>query len=124
MPPSAVTMLKKRVRFKQNSPLPQGSLSLRQLIEAWSGHSVHFVSEGLLILGWVAMWRPVEIFLYDWWPEFGKRRLFDRIAGLQIETRAASENDQVLYRGATLRERDMNIAIGVCGDLCHQDIPQ
>jgi hypothetical protein len=24
--------------------------------------------EGLLIGGWVAMWRPIEVFLYDWWP--------------------------------------------------------
>jgi hypothetical protein len=24
--------------------------------------------ESLTIIGWVAMWRPVEIFLYDWWP--------------------------------------------------------
>jgi hypothetical protein len=43
-------------------------------------------SEGLSILGWVAMWRPVEIFLYDWWPEIGKRRLFDRLASMPIDT--------------------------------------
>ena len=24
--------------------------------------------ESLLIGGWVAMWRPLEVFLYDWWP--------------------------------------------------------
>ncbi len=24
--------------------------------------------EGLIIAGWVAMWRPLEIYLYDWWP--------------------------------------------------------
>ena len=24
--------------------------------------------EGLIIVGWVAMWRPLEVFLYDWWP--------------------------------------------------------
>jgi hypothetical protein len=24
--------------------------------------------EGLVIVGWVAMWKPLEIFLYDWWP--------------------------------------------------------
>lgn len=47
------------------------------------GRSV--LSEGLLILGWVAMWRPVETFLYDWWPELGKRLLFDRIACMPIE---------------------------------------
>jgi hypothetical protein len=52
------------------------------------------VSEGLLILGWVAMWRPVEIFLYDWWPELGKRRLFDRIVHMQIETQGSEPADR------------------------------
>jgi hypothetical protein len=36
--------------------------------------------EGLLIVGWVAMWRPLEIFLYDWWPIVGERRLSDRLS--------------------------------------------
>jgi hypothetical protein len=27
-----------------------------------------FAQESVLILGWVANWRPIEIFLYDWWP--------------------------------------------------------
>jgi hypothetical protein len=31
-----------------------------------------------LLIGWVAMWKPVEIFLYDWWPEFDKKRLFEQ----------------------------------------------
>lgn len=24
--------------------------------------------ESLTIVGWVAMWRPLQVFLYDWWP--------------------------------------------------------
>lgn len=24
--------------------------------------------EGFIIAGWVAMWRPLEIYLYEWWP--------------------------------------------------------
>ena len=31
--------------------------------------------EGLTILGWVAMWRPLEIYLYRWWPLLSKRKL-------------------------------------------------
>ena len=27
-----------------------------------------FSKEGLTIAGWVAMWRPLEIYLYEWWP--------------------------------------------------------
>lgn len=43
------------------------------------------VGEGLLILGWVANWRPLEIFLYEWWPIVQKRRLFRRLAAAQVE---------------------------------------
>ncbi len=28
----------------------------------------HTLGEGLNIIGWVAMWKPIEIFLYDWRP--------------------------------------------------------
>jgi hypothetical protein len=63
-------------------------LSLRRLF-TMLGESAgaEILAEGLLILGWVAMWRPVEIFLYDWWPELGKHRLFARIADMKIEAR-------------------------------------
>jgi hypothetical protein len=40
--------------------------------------------EGLVIVGWVAMWRPLEIFLYDWWPIVGQRRLFDRLSAIPV----------------------------------------
>jgi len=40
--------------------------------------------EGLLIVGWVAMWRPLEIFLYDWWPIVGERRLADRLSAAAV----------------------------------------
>ena len=61
-------------------------LTLRQLLVGLNDSGTTILSEGLLILGWVAMWRPVEVFLYDWWPELGRRKLFDRIARMQIET--------------------------------------
>jgi hypothetical protein len=40
--------------------------------------------EGSLIVGWVAMWRPIEIFLYDWWPIVGERRLHDRLSRINV----------------------------------------
>lgn len=65
-------------------------LSLRQLLAASVESFMTILSEGLLILGWVAMWKPVEIFLYDWWPEVDKGRLFERIAHMEIETEAGA----------------------------------
>jgi len=38
------------------------------------------VRESMIIGGWVAMWRPLEIFLYDWWPIRAERRLYDRLS--------------------------------------------
>ena len=46
--------------------------------------AVGILREGLFICGWVAMWRPLEIFLFDWWPIFGRRRLFDRLGLMPV----------------------------------------
>lgn len=46
-----------------------------------------FFSEGLIILGWVANWRPIEIFLYEWWPLAERRKLFQRLAAAPVELR-------------------------------------
>jgi hypothetical protein len=40
--------------------------------------------EGFLIGGWVAMWRPLELFLYDWWPIRAEARLFDRLSQMPV----------------------------------------
>ena len=47
-----------------------------------------FFGEGLIIVGWVANWRPIEIFLYDWWPILRLRRLYRRLARAGVEVRA------------------------------------
>jgi len=39
---------------------------------------------GLEIAGWVAMWRPFEIFLYDWWPILRRRRQYQRLARMPV----------------------------------------
>jgi len=43
--------------------------------------------QGLFILGWVALWRPLEIFLYDWWPIKKRVNLLDRLSGARVEIR-------------------------------------
>lgn len=40
--------------------------------------------ESLLIGGWVAMWRPLEIFLYDWWPIRDEAKLLDRLSAMTV----------------------------------------
>jgi hypothetical protein len=45
------------------------------------------VEESFLILGWVANWRPLEIFLYDWWPIAFRRDLYRRLSTATVESR-------------------------------------
>ena len=44
--------------------------------------------QGLFILGWVALWRPLEIFLYDWWPLARRIRLLERLSAATVEIRS------------------------------------
>ncbi|MFL5328721.1 MAG: hypothetical protein ACJ8C4_07380 [Gemmataceae bacterium] len=47
-------------------------------------------SQGLTVAGWVAMWRPMEIFLYSWWPLAGDRRLYDRLSRMPVRIESAN----------------------------------
>jgi hypothetical protein len=43
------------------------------------------LSESLTIVGWVAMWRPLQIFLYDWWPLQRQIRLYQKLSSAHIQ---------------------------------------
>jgi hypothetical protein len=62
-----------------------GSLTLSDIIGNVSGGSFGaLLREGFIIGGWVAMWRPLEVFLYDWWPVLGEVRLLDRLGAMPV----------------------------------------
>jgi len=48
------------------------------------GHVVQILHEGLVITGWVAMWRPLELLLFDWWPHLEQRRVVDAVLAGEI----------------------------------------
>lgn len=56
--------------------LPKRDSTLAQMTE-----------QGLFILGWVAIWRPLEIFLYDWWPLKKRIGLLAQLAEATVEIR-------------------------------------
>jgi hypothetical protein len=43
-----------------------------------------FAEMGLQIVGWVAMWRPLEIYLYDWWPIRSDQLLLQRLSRMKV----------------------------------------
>ena len=52
-----------------------------------SGAAAEVVAEGMLIVGWVAMWRPLEIFLYDWWPLRRRARVLGKLSTVPVSVR-------------------------------------
>ena len=48
------------------------------------GTASAIIRESLTIGGWVAMWRPLEIYLYDWWPLRDERRVLDRLSRMKV----------------------------------------
>lgn len=60
-------------------------LTLSRLCEIFPDTTARRVAqEGLSIVAWVAMWRPLEVLLYDWWPLVNERKLLRRIRAAEI----------------------------------------
>jgi hypothetical protein len=51
-----------------------------------------FARESLTIAGWVAMWRPMQIFLYDWWPLRHLGKIYEMLSRMPVELRLKQES--------------------------------
>jgi hypothetical protein len=62
-------------------------LASAQIVARYLGGSAFAgaLEESFLILGWVANWRPLEIFLYDWWPLARQRDLYRLLSVASVE---------------------------------------
>jgi hypothetical protein len=58
------------------------TLVLVQLVDRLlpAGNFSSLLRNGLIILAWVALWRPGELLLYEWYPHRRDARLFRRLA--------------------------------------------
>lgn len=57
------------------------------LVGAGTGTVSSIARESLAIAGWVAMWRPMEIYLYDWWPLRRRERILRKLSEMPVEVR-------------------------------------
>jgi len=53
------------------------------------GRYATLIHDSLVIGAWVALWRPMEIFLYDWWPVRTEARLFERLSRIDVRLTSA-----------------------------------
>jgi len=70
-----------------------GSIIIGDVVESMLRESQwgSVIRESLLIGGWVAMWRPLEIFLYEWWPIRDEARLFDRLSRMIVRVERSNQ---------------------------------
>jgi hypothetical protein len=62
--------------------------SLSQLIRtASTGAVASALAEGLVILSWIVLWRPVDVLLFDWIPVRQERRTVEKLLRAQVEVR-------------------------------------
>ncbi|MGE5624532.1 MAG: hypothetical protein ACM3ZT_03175 [Bacillota bacterium] len=60
------------------------------LLNGWDGALVNLLRQSLLIGGWVAMWQPMQIYLYGWWPLRRRRRIYEKLAHMPVELTTAA----------------------------------
>jgi hypothetical protein len=56
------------------------------------GPLAHILQESFLIFGWVAIWKPSDIFLYSWPPLARRRKLLRRLAEANIKVDGDAPN--------------------------------
>jgi hypothetical protein len=63
---------------------------IRQVAQSFgAGTASEIIAEGTLIAGWVAMWRPLDTFLYDWWPIQRRGQILGKLAEMPVVVRTA-----------------------------------
>jgi hypothetical protein len=52
------------------------------------GQRGQVISDSFVIGAWVALWHPINIFLFEWWPLRREARLYDRLAAMNVRVSA------------------------------------
>jgi hypothetical protein len=66
------------------------SMGIRGVLSGTLGHLPPILDEGLIILAWLALWRPAEALIYGWVPFYRNRRLLERLAGMRVSVRVST----------------------------------
>jgi len=63
------------------------AIAIAEAVTGWVSKDSYggLIKESLIIGGWVALWRPMEIFLYDWWPLRSEIRLYERLVRMPVK---------------------------------------
>jgi len=76
-----VKALQMSIPFLAGCLLMSAFLSGAALVPGFLGM---LLSNGLMIAGWVSLWRPMEIFLYEWWPYWRENQVYTHVMKMHI----------------------------------------
>jgi hypothetical protein len=62
------------------------ALVARQMVSHLSNQFLaQFFADALLIIGWVAMWEPITVLLYQLWPILQTKKVYEKASTMEIE---------------------------------------
>ncbi|MGV8086761.1 MAG: hypothetical protein ACP5N1_03965 [Candidatus Woesearchaeota archaeon] len=65
-----------------------GCILLGEYISTFAENMFTYIlTEGLIIGGWVAMWKPISDILYEWWPIYDEKKIYIKLSEIPIEFR-------------------------------------
>jgi len=77
-----------RVSLSKGIPIMVIALSLDFFIDSWKDPKTYWefiLIESFDIIGWVSMWKPMELMLYERWPLNRKLKAFDKMLTVPIK---------------------------------------
>jgi len=75
------------------------SMGVRGILTRMLGPLSPILDEGLIVLAWLALWRPAEALIYGWVPFYRNRRLFERLAGIRVAVRQSAPTSAAAHSG-------------------------
>lgn len=66
------------------------SLLLSQTLGKGDSALTGVLRQSLIIGGWVAMWQPMQIYLYGWWPLLRRRHIYEKLGRMPVHIRTGS----------------------------------
>jgi len=68
-----------------------GCLLLSETAVNYDGPLADLFRQSLIIGGWVAMWQPMQTYLYGWWPLLRRRRIYDKLSHAHVHLRSVRQ---------------------------------
>ena len=56
-----------------------------------------FLNEGFLIAGWVSLWYPIELLLYEWGPYRRQKQIYEMIKDMEVKVTTHNQNALELW---------------------------